>query len=177
MTEQTITTTTTTTTTPKLERSTNNTIARLSYDCLISSTKSFVSNFSNLTDDEKLEFKSLSTYIKQLEKCLPSKQSRSVVRVKKTVETPAVVESTETVVETTKTVSRPTEEKVIEPVQTKTTKRTTKKVETSPTAKIVSEVAATAAVVATSDTTVVESTTSKEDDKKPVKKSTQTKTK
>ena len=56
----------------KPERSVNYVTSRLSYECLISSTKSFVHNFANLTSEEKMEFKSLATYVKQLEKCLPS---------------------------------------------------------------------------------------------------------
>jgi hypothetical protein len=58
--------------TPKPERSYNYVTCRLSYDCLISSTKSFVNNFNNLTQEEKSEFKSLNNYIKQLDKCMIS---------------------------------------------------------------------------------------------------------
>ena len=51
------------------EKSASFVTCKLSYDCLLSSTKSFVHNFNQLTDDEKSEFKSLATYIKLLEKC------------------------------------------------------------------------------------------------------------
>lgn len=51
------------------EKSASFVTCKLSYDCLLSSSKSFVHNFNQLTDDEKSEFKSLATYIKLLEKC------------------------------------------------------------------------------------------------------------
>jgi len=144
--------------TSKPERSSNYVVSRLSYDCLISATKSFAHNFNTLTDDEKMEFKSLATYVKQLEKCLPSKQNKQVSKPKK-----VVVESTEQ--------SPVVEEKVVEPVPSKKTKQT-KKVEpvkeTSPTAVAVAEVSESKAVVEPV----------KEESKKPVaKKSTQSKTK
>ncbi len=144
--------------TSKPERSSNYVVSRLSYDCLISATKSFAHNFNTLTDDEKMEFKSLATYVKQLEKCLPSKQNKQVSKPKK-----VVVESTEQ--------SPAVEEKVVEPAQSKKTKQT-KKVEpvkeTSPTAVAVAEVSESKAVVEPV----------KEESKKPVaKKSTQSKTK
>jgi hypothetical protein len=58
---------------------------KLSYDCLLSSTKSFYHNFNKLTDEEKTEFKSLSTYIKQLEKC-SVKNKIKVFKPKKSVQ-------------------------------------------------------------------------------------------
>jgi hypothetical protein len=69
------------------ERSLNNTTCRLSYDCLISATKSFVHNFSNLTTEEKLEYKSLTNYVKQLDKCVAvyRNSAQSVPRAKKVV--------------------------------------------------------------------------------------------
>ena len=72
---------------PAKERSLNNTTCRLSYDCLISATKGFVHNFSNLTAEEKLEYKSLTNYVKQLEKCVAVYKSgaQSLPRVKKVV--------------------------------------------------------------------------------------------
>lgn len=145
--------------TSKPERSANYVVSRLSYDCLISATKSFAHNFNTLTDDEKMDFKSLATYVKQLEKCLPSKQNKIVSKPKK-----VVVESTEP--------AQPLEEKVIEPTtQSKGSKRT-KKVEvikeTSPTAVVVAEVAESKALVEPV----------KDESKKPVaKKSTQSKPK
>jgi len=148
--------------TSKPDRSANYVVSRLSYDCLISSTKSFIHNFNFLSDEEKLEFKSLTTYVKQLEKCLPSKQNRQVSKPKKVVV--QLVESQEPLL--------PIEEKVVEPVQTKGNKRT-KKVETM---KEVSPTAVAVAVAAEVASTVVE--TLKEESKKPVtKKSTQSKTK
>ena len=81
MTDQNITTTAT-----KVERSVNFVNGKLSYDCLIASTKSFVHNFSNLTQEEKTEFKSLNTYIKLLDKCLSTLQnSEKIKRVQKVV--------------------------------------------------------------------------------------------
>jgi hypothetical protein len=160
MTEQTM-----PTNTVKSERSDKYVISRLSYDCLISSTKSFVHNFNLLSDEEKMEFKSLATYVKQLDKCLPSKQSKFMNKSKKVVLPVSAVASVP-VTEVAKVV----EEKVVEPVQ-KGNKRT-KKVETkeeSPTATAVAEVNATS-------TTVVEPV--KEEAKKTaVKKSTQSKSK
>lgn len=72
---------------PAKERSLNNTICRLSYDCLLSATKGFVHNFSNLTTEEKLEYKSLANYVKQLEKCVAVYKSgvQSLPRVNKVV--------------------------------------------------------------------------------------------
>ena len=64
--------------TVKTERSKENTTCRLSYECLMSSTKSFVHNFSNLTDEEKVEFKSLETYVKHLQKCIATIKNLSV---------------------------------------------------------------------------------------------------
>jgi hypothetical protein len=55
---------------PKVERSSTYQSCRLGYDCLMASTKSFVHNFSLLSDEEKAEFKSLNTYVKQLDKCM-----------------------------------------------------------------------------------------------------------
>ena len=83
----------------KSERSKKNATCRLSYECLMSSTKSFVHNFSSLTDTEKVEFKSLETYVKHLQKCIttiknlsihntqPNKVVLKVNKASKTVET------------------------------------------------------------------------------------------
>jgi hypothetical protein len=87
------------------QRSTNNTVTRLSYDCLMSATKSFVHNFASLTEDEKQEYKSLATYVKQLERCLPNK-SGSVVQRKKVV-SPVVPDSVPVSVSVEETVSEP----------------------------------------------------------------------
>jgi len=77
MSEQTV----TTSSAPKAERSNANVSCRLSYDCLMASTKSFVNNFNNLTPEEKLEFKSLNNYVKQLEKCMLSLRNNGQVKV------------------------------------------------------------------------------------------------
>ena len=142
----------------KPDKSTNYIVSRLSYDCLISSTKSFVHNFNSLSDEEKLEFKSLTTYVKQLEKCLPSKQNKPVQKPKVIV--PAVETAPASVLE----------EKVVAPVLPKSSGRTKKVVEpkeTSPTAVVVAEVS--------EETKVGES--SKDDSKKATKKSSQSKAK
>ena len=147
--------------TSKQDKSANYVVTRLSYDCLISSTKSFVHNFNSLSDEEKLEFKSLATYVKQLEKCLPSKQNKQVSKPKKVV---APVETLEPV--------KVAEEKVVEPVQQKSAKKS-KKVDT---AKEVSPTAVAVAEVAEAKSTIVEPV--KEEAKKSVsKKSAQSKTK
>lgn len=93
------------------QRSTNNTVTRLSYDCLMSATKSFVHNFASLTEEEKQEYKSLATYVKQLERCLPNK-SGSVIQRKKAVS--PVVQETDPV---SVLVSVSVEETVSEPVK------------------------------------------------------------
>jgi len=151
----------------KQERSASYVSTRLGYECLISSTKSFVHHFNSLTDEEKTEFKSLTTYVKQLEKCLQPKQIKQTNRQKKPVKSS---ETSTVVQETTQTV--PTEplveETVIEPVQ-KGTKRTSKKVETkeeSPTNVAISE------VLETKEVEVKEETK-----KTATKKSTQSKSK
>jgi hypothetical protein len=82
---------------------------KLSYDCLLSSTKSFYHNFNKLTDEEKTEFKSLSTYIKQLEKC-SIKNKIKVFKPKKSVQ----VQELEPVQES---VQESVQEPVQEPVQ------------------------------------------------------------
>jgi len=55
--------------TVKQERSATNQSCRLSYDGLIANVKAFVHHFSSLTDEEKMEYKSLSNHVKQLTKC------------------------------------------------------------------------------------------------------------
>ena len=56
-------------TSTKVERSASNQSCRLSYDCLIASAKTFIHHFSALTDEEKVEYKSLTNHVKQLGKC------------------------------------------------------------------------------------------------------------
>lgn len=113
------------------QRSLNNATTRLSYECLMSATKSFVHNFATLTDEERAEYKSLATYVKQLDKCLPSKHGNVVSKPKKVV----VPVEQSTVVE----------EKVVEPVKKAAKKG---KTDASPVVPVVAEVAApTVAVV------------------------------
>jgi len=121
----------------KIERSQNYTNTRLSYDCLMASTKSFVNNFNLLTVEEKAEFKSLATYVKQLEKCMtilknsPVKLTTRVQKEKKAVpETNAV------------------EEQVVEPVtkSKRVNKQKKLKEEISPTASSIAEVMAEEAI-------------------------------
>lgn len=83
------------------EKSATFVTCKLSYDCLLSSTKSFVHNFSQLTDDEKTEFKSLATYIKLLDKC-SIKNKIKVFKPKKPVQ---------------ESVQEPVQEPVKEPIQ------------------------------------------------------------
>lgn len=54
----------------KQERSREYVNCRLSYDCLMASTKAFMNSFNVLSKEEKIEFKSLTNYVKQLEKCV-----------------------------------------------------------------------------------------------------------
>jgi hypothetical protein len=146
------------TNTPKVERSANYVVSRLSYDSLISATKLFVHNFNSLSEEEKLEFKSLTTYVKQLEKCLPPK-NKQISKPKKapTVVAPVVSDAPVQV----------TEEKVVEPVKAK---RTTKKVETK-------DVSPTEIAVTAVTSTVAAPVETKEEKKTVVKKTQQTKTK
>lgn len=95
------------------EKSNTFVTCKLSYDCLLSSTKSFINNFNYLTDDEKLEFKSLATYIKLLDKC-SVKNKIKVFKPKKTVQEPAQKPIKEQ------------EEPIQEPVEDKSSKRSTK---------------------------------------------------
>jgi len=137
----------------KPERSANNTNTRLSYDCLVSATKSFVHNFASLTEEERTEFKSLATYVKQLEKCLPSK-NRIVSRPVKNVVKVEQVASSSPVVAAPVAI----EEKVVEPSKGKKAKA-----EVSPTAKAVAAVAVpvTEPVVATDASKAVKKVASK----------------
>lgn len=83
----------------KQERSHEYTNTRMSYDCLMSATKSFIYNFQNLSLEEKLEFKSLANHVKQLDKCMSvirenAKQNISKVNTKpKTKKTESTIET------------------------------------------------------------------------------------
>lgn len=57
----------------KKVRSENFNSCKISYDSFISITKLFIYNFNKLSEEEKLEFKSLNNYLKQLSKCYPNK--------------------------------------------------------------------------------------------------------
>jgi hypothetical protein len=56
--------------TVQTERSANHKSARLAYDTLIASTKSFCHHFEGLSESERAEFRSLGSYVKSLQKCL-----------------------------------------------------------------------------------------------------------
>jgi hypothetical protein len=62
----------------KLENTREYNSCKLSYDSVISTTKAFVFNFNNLSQEEKVLFKSLHIYIKQLQKCMDSLKSQQV---------------------------------------------------------------------------------------------------
>lgn len=122
-----------------------------SYDSLIATTKAFVFNFNNLTPEEKVSFKSLHTYIKQLQKCMdvlkPQQTLKSSKKTEETNENSEVkvkrstsrtqktqnTEKSENAVKTEKTEVSPTailveETKTVsEPVEEKKTKTTTKR--------------------------------------------------
>lgn len=169
MTEQ----TTPPTTIQKTERSANYVVSRLSYDTLISSTKMFVHNYNVLTEEEKSEFKSLATYVKQLEKCLPPK-NKSLPKKKPVVPTIATE-----LTAAAATTDVPVEEKVVEPV--KASKRGGKKAEpkeVSPTETAAAAIvdASVASASASVSVPIVEVKEAKED-KKTVKKNTNTKLK
>lgn len=118
----------------KSERSKENATCRLSYECLMSSTKSFVHNFSNLTDSEKIEFKSLETYVKHLQKCITTIKNLSVQNTQPNKVVLKVNKASKTVeTETLQNVSTD---------KTKKQRSNRKKVskEISPTAQIVEEV-------------------------------------
>jgi hypothetical protein len=83
----------------KNERSSANQSARLSYDCLIASAKTFLHHFSSLTDEEKTEYKSLANHVKQLNKCNDSIKKLSTP-VKRAIAPKVVVEKAPEVTET-----------------------------------------------------------------------------
>jgi hypothetical protein len=133
-----------------IERSKDLQSCKLAYDCIMSSTKSFVYNFSLLTNEEKTEFKSLANYVKQLDKCmevvraqskLVSQTTKRVVKVVEVVEVVKVAEAVKPVLEPV--LEQVVEVKAVEPVSlTKSSKKTKSvepKQETSPTAEVVAE--------------------------------------
>jgi hypothetical protein len=75
----------------KTERSSANQSARLSYDCLIASAKTFLHHFSSLSDEEKTEYKSLANHVKQLNRCNESIKKLSTP-VKRAIAPKVVVE-------------------------------------------------------------------------------------
>ena len=120
---------------------------KYSYESLITTTKAFVFNFNNLSQEEKTSFKSLHTYVKQLQKCMDTLKAqqqtpRSVRKTNKTEKTNEVEETT-TEVKTKRSVSKtPKQENkeelptvvfveetknIIEQVEDKKTKTATKK--------------------------------------------------
>ena len=170
----------TVTNTSKTDHSEKYACCRLSYDCLMASTKSFVNNFNNLTPEEKQQFKSLHNYVKQLEKCMltiRTNQSKITIvkrapktdQKKSTVPEAIQVNAKESVsdqdsrsvsVSASATVSKGKGKgkgKVSEKVQGN--KITDKEV--SPTAKIVEEARAESALAASTTTSSTASSTSK----------------
>ena len=130
-----------------VQRSQNYTSARLAYDTLIASTKSFSHHFNNLTESERAEFKSLANHVKTLQKCNQAvssvNQSRPVAprRVPKTqpAHTPEgeqtqTSSSVPTLSQSSATASATT------PVSR--SKRSSRAKDTSPTAEVVAEVQA-----------------------------------
>jgi hypothetical protein len=144
MSEQTVSTSSAT----KNERSQNYISCRLSYDCLMSSTKSFVNNFNNLSQEERLEFKSLNTYVKQLEKCMGTLRNGGQV---KSVPIKRVTKSVSSSQETTSAAPVPVAE-VVETVtkgkRSGKTKALSTNKETSPTAQAVADAVAVSVAVA-----------------------------
>ena len=125
-------------TTTKVERSAVNQSCRLSYDCLIASSKTFLHHFNLLSDEERLEYKSLGNHVKQLNKCNEVIKKNSSVSKRTTLK---VV--TEPVTESV-AAAEPATESVAEPVVAlestgKGKKKATKAVkdEHSPTAQVV----------------------------------------
>jgi hypothetical protein len=118
----------------------------------MASTKSFVNNFNNLSQEEKLEFKSLNNYVKQLEKCMATLRNNGQVKVaivkRVTKSAPSSQETASAAVTTAPVVvSAP----VVEAVSTATVakgkggkprKVVSAKEESSPTAQVVQEVQA-----------------------------------
>jgi hypothetical protein len=121
-------------TTTKVERSAVNQSCRLSYDCLIASSKTFLHHFNLLSDEERLEYKSLGNHVKQLNKCNEVIKKNSSVSKRSTLK----------VVTEPVAVAEPATESVVEPVVAlestgKGKKKATKAVkdEHSPTAQVV----------------------------------------
>ena len=102
---------------------------KLAYDSWMSNSKLLSQLLTALPEQERDKFKSAHTYLKMVERSLPSKNGRVVLKPKKVV-APTVVA---------------TEEKVAEPVK-KVAKKG--KAEVSPTAKAVAEPVVAAPVVA-----------------------------
>jgi hypothetical protein len=91
----------------KNERSSANQSARLSYDCLIASAKTFLHHFSSLSDEEKTEYKSLANHVKQLNRCNESIKKLSTP-VKRAIAPKVVVEQAPVVTEVaTEATSKP----------------------------------------------------------------------
>jgi hypothetical protein len=118
----------------KTERSAANQSCRLSYDCLMSSSKTFLHHFSLLKEEEKGEYKSLGNYVKQLSKCMDviKKNSNQVKRTTLLVNKVA----------SASTVEAPVEASQLETSTTKSKKNQKKvaKEEQSPTAQVAASV-------------------------------------
>jgi len=147
------------TNTSKTDHSEKYACCRLSYDCLMASTKSFVNNFNNLSLEEKQQFKSLHNYVKQLEKCMLTIRNNQpkITTVKRSPKTEQKEQSVSTSVpvqvQVPVSVSGPVSSVAVlksKKVQGKGNK-TAK--EDSPTAEVVKEVHAESALEATKVTT------------------------
>ena len=89
----------------KVEHSREYNCCKHSYESLITTTKAFVFNFNNLTQEEKILFKSLQTYIKQLQKCIDTlkpqqrqKTVKNIEEVKEIKEIKETIDTTETII-------------------------------------------------------------------------------
>ena len=138
------TTTNQTATVVKAERSAVNQSCRLSYDCLIASSKTFLHHFLLLSDEEKAEYKSLGNHVKQLSKCNEVIKKTSSV---KRVSTPKVSTTAEVATSATEVATSTTE--VAAPVEVATTvskgkkgskKSSEQKEEHSPTAQVATSI-------------------------------------
>jgi hypothetical protein len=164
----------TVTNTSKTDHSEKYACCRLSYDCLMASTKSFVNNFNNLSPEEKQQFKSLHNYVKQLEKCmLTIRTNQSKITIVKRA--PKIDQKKSTVPEAIQVNAKESvsdQESVSVSISGSTTVSKGKgngngkgkgKVskEVSPTAKIVEEARAESALAASTTTASTSSSTSK----------------
>ena len=128
-----------------VQRSQNYTSARLAYDTLIASTKSFSHHFNNLTEAERAEFKSLANHVKTLQKCNQAvssvNQSRPVAPRRAPRTQPAQTTEGEQVQAQTEGQAQ-AEGQTSTPAPVARSKRSSRAKDTSPTAEVVAEVQA-----------------------------------